>query len=173
MLPGFLISIFYSACIVAFCQSQITGKVMEATTGRPLAGAQIALNYHHTLSDENGYFNLPASDTGKLAITYLGFESAELDIPLANGSDVTIALTPGVVQLADLVVTASNIHSPNTLATIDMELRPTNSSQDLLRMVPGLFTAQHGGGGKAEQIFLRGFDVDMVRTLVSPLTDSR
>ena len=27
-------------------------------------------------------------------------------------------------------------------------------------MVPGLFIAQHAGGGKAEQIFLRGFDVD-------------
>jgi outer membrane cobalamin receptor len=30
----------------------------------------------------------------------------------------------------------------------------------MLRMVPGLFIAQHAGGGKAEQIFLRGFDVD-------------
>jgi hypothetical protein len=128
--------------------------------GRPLAGAQIALNYHYTLSDEKDYFNLPASDTGKLAITYIGFEPAELDISIANASELTIALTPGVVQLADIVVTASNIHSPNTLATIDMQLRPTNSSQELLRMVPGLFTAQHEGGGKAEQIFLRGFDVD-------------
>ena len=27
-------------------------------------------------------------------------------------------------------------------------------------MVPCLFIAQHAGGGKAEQIFLRGFDVD-------------
>jgi len=27
-------------------------------------------------------------------------------------------------------------------------------------MVPGLFIAQHAGGGKAEQIFLRGFDCD-------------
>jgi outer membrane cobalamin receptor len=27
-------------------------------------------------------------------------------------------------------------------------------------MVPGLFIRQHAGGGKAEQIFLRGFDID-------------
>ena len=33
-------------------------------------------------------------------------------------------------------------------------------AQDLLRLVPGLFIAQHQGGGKAEQIFLRGFDAD-------------
>jgi outer membrane cobalamin receptor len=27
-------------------------------------------------------------------------------------------------------------------------------------MVPGLFIGQHAGGGKSEQIFLRGFDLD-------------
>jgi hypothetical protein len=41
-----------------------------------------------------------------------------------------------------------------------MKLRPINSTQDLLRLVPGLFIAQHQGGGKAEQIFIRGFDCD-------------
>ena len=30
----------------------------------------------------------------------------------------------------------------------------------MLRLVPGLFIGQHQGGGKAEQIFLRGFDCD-------------
>jgi outer membrane cobalamin receptor len=39
-------------------------------------------------------------------------------------------------------------------------LRPINTSQDVLRIVPGLFIAQHAGGGKAEQIFLRGYDID-------------
>ncbi len=34
------------------------------------------------------------------------------------------------------------------------------SSQEVLRSVPGLFIGQHAGGGKAEQIFLRGFDID-------------
>jgi len=29
-----------------------------------------------------------------------------------------------------------------------------------LRLTPGLLIAQHAGGGKAEQIFLRGFDAD-------------
>lgn len=42
----------------------------------------------------------------------------------------------------------------------DMALMPHTSSQDLLRIVPGLVLAQHAGGGKAEQIFLRGFDCD-------------
>ncbi len=42
----------------------------------------------------------------------------------------------------------------------DFALRPRNSAQDMLRLVPGLVLAQHAGGGKAEQIFLRGFDAD-------------
>jgi outer membrane receptor protein involved in Fe transport len=41
-----------------------------------------------------------------------------------------------------------------------MQLQPVKSAQDLLRMVPGLFIAQHAGGGKAEQIFVRGNDND-------------
>ena len=43
---------------------------------------------------------------------------------------------------------------------VDLKNTPVNSAQDLLRKVPGLFIAQHAGGGKAEQIFLRGFDND-------------
>ena len=41
-----------------------------------------------------------------------------------------------------------------------MALNPIKNTQELLRFVPGLFIAQHAGGGKAEQIFLRGFDID-------------
>ena len=42
----------------------------------------------------------------------------------------------------------------------DFALAPKNSAHDLLRVVPGLIISQHAGGGKAEQIFLRGFDAD-------------
>ncbi|CAN0329520.1 unnamed protein product, partial [Phaeothamnion confervicola] len=67
---------------------------------------------------------------------------------------------PGSIELADVVISASTDRPMNTLSPIDIKLRPTNTSQDILRMVPGLFIAQHAGGGKAEQIFLRGFDID-------------
>ena len=46
------------------------------------------------------------------------------------------------------------------ISDLDIHLRPINNSQEVLRMVPGLFIGQHAGGGKSEQIFLRGFDVD-------------
>lgn len=47
-----------------------------------------------------------------------------------------------------------------SIVKVDLNLNPVNSSQEVLRYVPGLFIAQHAGGGKAEQMFLRGFDID-------------
>src|SRR5262245_6608294 len=50
--------------------------------------------------------------------------------------------------------------SSTAIRDLDIELRPRNSPNDILRVVPGLVTAQHQGGGKADQLFLRGFDAD-------------
>ncbi len=64
---------------------------------------------------------------------------------------------------APIEVTAARPFSAATDETFraaDFALRPKNSSQDILRVVPGLVIAQHAGGGKAEQIYLRGFDSD-------------
>ncbi|RME93526.1 MAG: TonB-dependent receptor [Candidatus Hydrogenedentota bacterium] len=42
----------------------------------------------------------------------------------------------------------------------DLKIRPITKPTDMLQIVPGLVTAQHAGGGKATQYFLRGFDLD-------------
>ncbi len=62
------------------------------------------------------------------------------------------------VLLSSVVVTAKS--PEDHIMKIDLSKVPVNTSQDLLRKVPGLFIAQHAGGGKAEQIFMRGFDND-------------
>ena len=57
-------------------------------------------------------------------------------------------------------------HRPVTAASTltrgpdDFDLRPDQSPAQILEVVPGLITAQHAGGGKADQILLRGFDAD-------------
>jgi outer membrane receptor protein involved in Fe transport len=50
--------------------------------------------------------------------------------------------------------------SARTVRDRDFLLRPRFTPEDVLRVVPGLVLAQHQGGGKADQIFLRGFDAD-------------
>lgn len=58
------------------------------------------------------------------------------------------------------VVIVKQINHLNEIAKVDLQVNPVNSSQEVLRSIPGLFIAQHAGGGKAEQMFLRGFDLD-------------
>jgi TonB family protein len=55
---------------------------------------------------------------------------------------------------------ATSASSSSTVRNADFELRPRTSPNDLLRVVPGLLASQHQGGGKADQLFLRGFDAD-------------
>ncbi|MEO6951770.1 MAG: TonB family protein [Polyangia bacterium] len=54
----------------------------------------------------------------------------------------------------------SSAASASTIRNQDFDLRPKTSPNDILRVVPGLLAVQHQGGGKADQIFLRGFDAD-------------
>lgn len=61
-------------------------------------------------------------------------------------------------HLSPIEVTAPKVE--RAMLKVDLKMTPVNTAQDLLRKVPGLFIAQHAGGGKAEQIFLRGFDND-------------
>jgi hypothetical protein len=72
-----------------------------------------------------------------------------------------IALEHGAITLKDVtIINNATLKTYNALTALDLNMEPAKSAQDLLRLVPGLFIAQHQGGGKAEQIFLRGFDAD-------------
>jgi hypothetical protein len=65
------------------------------------------------------------------------------------------------IDLTAVTITRQlNSSSFHTLSRLDLNVRPVNTSQDLLRLVPGLFLGLHQGGGLAEHIFLRGFDAD-------------
>jgi outer membrane receptor protein involved in Fe transport len=50
--------------------------------------------------------------------------------------------------------------SAESIRDRDLELRFYPTPEDILRVVPGMVIAQHQGGGKADQLFLRGFDAD-------------
>ncbi|WP_137681661.1 TonB-dependent receptor [Aurantiacibacter suaedae] len=50
--------------------------------------------------------------------------------------------------------------SEGGVAGADLELRPLLRPGELLEATPGLIATQHSGGGKANQFFLRGFNLD-------------
>ncbi|MES2431898.1 MAG: TonB-dependent receptor plug domain-containing protein [Bacteroidota bacterium] len=118
-----------------------------------------------SLADDNGFIdikNLPTTN-GKLRLSCIGFQSKDIMIADLTGSNAAtiIYLDPKISSLSEVTVRASsNKGIFKTISDLDIHLRPINNSQEVLRMVPGLFIGQHAGGGKAEQIFLRGFDID-------------
>lgn len=61
-----------------------------------------------------------------------------------------------VVQSRPPAESASSVH----FTAAQLRQRPHSTPSDLLRQTPGLMVSQHAGGGKADQLFLRGFDAD-------------
>jgi outer membrane receptor protein involved in Fe transport len=161
----FLFSSAFLLSPVAHSQYSVRGKVIDASTKEPLELAAITNSAGKItiLTDRQGNFRLkrPSADTTTIAISFMGYKSQLVTFKQGAPSNLLIQLEKGSIDLKEVVVTNTpGINSFHALSTIDLNKQPVNSAQDLLRLVPGLFIAQHQGGGKAEQIFLRGFDAD-------------
>ncbi len=144
----------------------INGQIAENSTGLELAGVTVRLEpgSQYTTTNTLGFFtfsNLAAGDY-TLTINYVGFETKTVTANVRDSETTTmrIDLASAPINLQDVEIkTAVNQPFQNSSA-LDIRTRPITTSQDVLRLVPGLFIAQHAGGGKAEQMFLRGFDID-------------
>lgn len=149
------------------CATELNGTVRDSATLEPLSDVIITVQGTNSLvfTDALGRFHIADLQNGSasLRITRIGYQSQVITRELTEGNnEMTLFLVKGSIQLNEVAIHSSQ-DIGTTLSTInqvDRVMRPTNSAQDLLRLVPGLFIAQHAGGGKAEQIFLRGFDVD-------------
>lgn len=112
---------------------------------------------NHAHTNDFGNFAIDKSNIGDiLNIKALGYKKSNFTI-ISNTP--LIILEKDVFNL-DQVIIQPKINAMNIISKIDLQTAPVNSSQEILRKVPGLFIGQHAGGGKAEQLFLRGFDID-------------
>ena len=114
-------------------------------------------------TDEYGFFYLKSTEENMhLTASHIGYKPSTILIEdsTKNRSSIQIELQPDIINLKDIVLQSNTVAKFNTISKIDLGLKPVRNTQELLSLVPGLFIAQHAGGGKAEQIFLRGFDVD-------------
>jgi outer membrane cobalamin receptor len=150
--------------IFSFTNAQQTlhGKVIDASSRQPIEAASVAVISNKptaTVTYLYGNFSLQFSAKENIKVSYVGYKSAI--IATDSTDNLKIELQRDIVNLQDVVVLQSNHATKfSTLARIDLDLKPVRNTQELMRLVPGLFVAQHAGGGKAEQIFLRGFDCD-------------
>ncbi|WP_422105249.1 TonB-dependent receptor [Winogradskyella sp.] len=114
-----------------------------------------------TYTNVSGYYEIDDISVGDvIIISGLGYEKKEITITedLLDGT-LDMTLKASSVSL-DQIVLVSEINALTEFVNIDIKTNPIKSAQEILRKVPGLIIGQHAGGGKAEQIFLRGFDID-------------
>lgn len=165
----FCFLIFSELSTYAHSTGSLSGTVKDAQNGDPLIGVNVKIENTllGTTTDIYGNFELKNIQQGdyNLEFSFVGYQSVILQIKVSENHTETmkVALEPSVIGFNEVTIHGNrqiSAASSKEIRTIDMELKPFRSSQDMLLMVPGLFIAQHQGGGKAEQIFLRGFDND-------------
>ena len=178
--------VFLTAAGPAFAQSAgvVTGTVADETGG-VLPGVTVELRTGSTgltaVTDETGVWRIADVPPGSASLTFrlVNFSTLRRDIDVAAGENRTdVVLTLGLA--ADVVVTGSrtfrniadldnpreNLVGVATSASVgaitaeQLETRPVMRPGEILEAVPGFITSQHSGEGKANQYYLRGFNLD-------------
>jgi outer membrane receptor protein involved in Fe transport len=158
-----IVALLCLSCVLAQGKES-AGWIKDAVSMAPIEGATVSRvkGTDPELTDEAGRFVLKAraSATDCLLVTAIGYESRILAVQSLLKGNATILLQPKAVQLQELTLVAGSRTNHTRVGRIDFRMRSVTNAQEALRLVPGLFIGQHAGGGKAEQIFLRGFDLD-------------
>ncbi len=156
---------------------QLSGTIVD-TSGAEIAGATVQIRSANgarqktTQSDTNGSFILSGLAAGfyRLVVSNPGFETKEILVTIGtNGAPapLRIPLVVGAVSTTinvqgreDELVGVAESASQGTVGAKEIQDRPILRSGEVLETVPGLIITQHAGGGKANQYFLRGFNLD-------------
>ena len=166
----------------------ITGRVTDATTGAPLAGAQVEALANgrvaaSALTDESGQFRLANLEAGtySLAVSMVGYAPQRIDgvRVVAGGTSIqAFALNPTALELNPIVVSASKrqekvLDAPASVAIVDsraVQDRPVTTPVDHLRSLPGVDIATYGI--QSTTVVTRGFN-NIFSGSLHALTDNR
>ena len=156
--------------------SKLSGTVVDPS-GAVVAGATVLLRSANgtartTLTDKNGSFDISELPAGnyQLVVSSPDFETKEMLVAIETTGAVAplhISLTVSRVSTTvevqgreDGLIGIANSATQGTVGAKEIEDRPILRSGEVLETVPGLIITQHAGGGKANQYFLRGFNLD-------------
>ena len=164
------ILLLLSIPLCSYSQSAtLSGIVTSSDQDYGLQGVNIVLKStgYGTVSGLHGEYRLKEIPEGKQVVifSFMGYETVERELELAEGKayEIAVEMVPGSIELSAVAVEARrpfSAASSKAIRDFDLKVKPVRSAQDMLQLVPGLVIAQHAGGGKAEQIFMRGFDAD-------------
>jgi hypothetical protein len=157
--------------------SQLSGTVAD-TSGAVVVGATVRLRSANgaldktTQSDAHGFFSFPNLAAGdyQLVVSSLGFEAKEIALAITASEAPTplhIYLVVGPVNTTvnvqgreDSLIGIADSATQGTVGAAEIQDRPILRSGEILETIPGVIITQHAGGGKANQCFLRGFNLD-------------
>jgi hypothetical protein len=160
-----------------FHLSQVSGTVVD-TSGAAIAGATVQVRSANgtvqitTQSDKNGSFIISGLAAGnyRLVVSNPGFETKEIPVTIGTTeapAPLRISLAVGSVSTTinvqgrqDDLVGIANSATQGTVGATEIQDRPILRSGEVLEALLGLIITQHAGGGKANQYFLRGFNLD-------------
>ncbi len=103
------------------------------------------------------------------AIVVMSFLSA----PVANAQGTSRDSARVAIDTVEIVGRIDDLRgvalsaSEGRVGARDLRLRPITREGELLETVPRMIVTQHSGDGKANQYFVRGFNLDHVATAVS------
>jgi hypothetical protein len=149
----------------------VTGTVQHAERGTAIESASIQLIGDpsvRTVTNAAGRFSIEAPDSAvRLVALRIGFMPESVWV--APGvTVVAFRLGPVPVELdtiavvgrADNLIGIASSASQGHVGTVDLRSRPIAREGELLEAVPGVIVTQHSGDGKANQYFIRGFNLD-------------
>lgn len=139
----FIIIYILTACALSAEAFSLRGRVVDATSGEPLAGASIYATpgAHFTATDANGLWQLSLpSGQFQIIISYIGFVSDTVTVDSAKAQPISTKLREADQRLREVVVTAHESQGVASTSRIDRDamahLQPT-SFTDLLELLPG------------------------------------
>jgi hypothetical protein len=177
--------LFLVSVAAAQSDGRVAGRVLDQTGG-VLPGVTIDLVVNSaeltTTTDDEGRYRFESVPPGAGELTYrrLNFSVLRRDVDISRGpqvaADVVLTLTlnadvvvtaPGTFRnLADIENPAENLvgiaasASQGAVTAAQFDGRPIQRPGEVLEAVPGLVISQHSGEGKANQYYLRGFNLD-------------
>jgi hypothetical protein len=181
----FALASLLSAAAAAQSTAVVTGRVSDETGG-VLPGVSVDLHSGATeltaVTDNAGLFRLEEVPPGAAELTFklINFALNRRTLAIGAGETVTanavltLSITADVVvtgvrtfrNIADLdnpaesLVGVASAASQGAITARQLEARPLMRPAEVLEAVPGLIASQHSGEGKANQYYLRGFNLD-------------
>jgi hypothetical protein len=164
---------------------RIHGRITDQT-GAVLRGVTVELRQAtavtvQTVTDDAGAYSFAAlpSGTYEVSVSVINFAPVHRKIEVnANdvelnevllvtlSSEITITSKATFFNLADIENPAENLvgiaqsASQGAITAAQLDARPLMRTGEVLESVPGVIVTQHSGSGKANQYFLRGFNLD-------------